>query len=257
MDPAYVATHLEEEQRHWWFQGRLAVLRSVLRATLPPGRLRIVEIGCGGGALLALSAEFGEVVGVEATEAFLDAARRRGLPVLRGSLPDALPLDPDSFDGVFLFDVLEHIEDDRAALRAVRRILKPGGLLICTGPAYPWLWGPHDEVLGHRRRYTARTLRQVALDADLRPLRVTYFNTLLAPAIVLVRALRRRRYRPSDVGIPGGRPPAHDLVRPAPVLNALFARIFAWEAGLLRWVDLPFGISVLMVACRPPREAPL
>lgn len=248
MDPAYVATYLAEEQHHWWFLGRQAVLRSVLRATLPPGRLRLAEIGCGGGALLGSAAEFGEVVAIEASGEFLQVARQLGFTVLPGSLPDQLPLDPNSCDGVFLFDVLEHIEDDRAALRAVGRVLKPGGLLICTVPAYQWLWSPHDEIQGHRRRYTARGFIRMVREAGLHPVRTTYFNTLLALPIILVRLLRRRRTRASHTGAR----PSHDLVRPAPKLNALLARIFALEAGLLRRVNLPFGISVLMVARRPP-----
>lgn len=260
MDPAYVAAHVEEEPRHWWFLGRQAVLRSVLRATLPPGRLRLAEIGCGTGALLAATAEFGEVVGVETSGDFLEVARRRGFTVLSGALPDQLPLDPASYDGVFLFDVLEHIEDDREALKAVGRVLKPGGLLICTVPAYQWLWSPHDEVLGHRRRYTARGLARVASEAGLRPLRTTYFNSLLALPVVMVRLLRRwRGHAPTPEAHPRqrcGSPPAqtrHDLVRPAPLLNTLFARLFALEASLLRRVNLPFGISLLLVADRPAR----
>ncbi len=256
MDPGYVAVHIEEEARHWWFLGRQALLLSVLRATLPPGKLRLAEIGCGGGALLAAAAEFGDVVGVEASAEFLAAARRRGFTVLPGSLPDRLPLDPGSCDGVLLFDVLEHIEDDRAALRAVGRVLRPGGLLICTVPAYQWLWSPHDEALGHRRRYTARGLSRLAREAGLRPLRATYFNTLLALPIIGARLLRR--WRSHAVRAPGPSVrvptwPGHDLVRPAPWLNAFLARVFSWEAGLLRWVDLPFGVSVLLVARRPSR----
>lgn len=162
MDPAYVAAHVEEEEHHWWFLGRQAVLLSVLRDTLPPGRLRLAEIGCGGGALLAAAAEFGEVVGVEASGDFLEVARQRGFTVLSGALPDQLPLDPGSCDGVLLFDVLEHIEEDRAALRAVGRVLKPGGLLICTVPAYQWIWSPHDEVPEALRR---GEIRQVRLEA--------------------------------------------------------------------------------------------
>ncbi len=263
MDPGYIAVHIEEEPRHWWFLGRQAVLLSVLRATLPSGKLRLAEIGCGGGGLLAAAAEFGDVVGVEASAEFLAAARRRGLTVLPGSLPDRLPLDPGSCDGVLLFDVLEHIEDDRAALRAVGRVLRPGGLLICTAPAYQWLWSSHDEALGHRRRYTARGLSRVAREAGLHPLRATYFNTLLAFPIIVARLLRRWRSAavgaPRPLARPGlrrGYPPArpgHDLVRPASWLNRLFARVFSWEASLLRWVDLPFGVSVLLVARRPSR----
>ncbi|MBI4590969.1 MAG: class I SAM-dependent methyltransferase [Candidatus Rokubacteria bacterium] len=247
MDPGYIATHVEEDQHHWWFLGRRAVLLSVLRAALPRGRLRVVEIGCGSGTFLPAAAEFGDVVGVEATTEFLEVARRRGFTVLRGSLPDQLPLEADSCDAALLFDVLEHLGDDRAALRAVRRILKPGGLLVCTVPAYQWLWSSHDEVLGHRRRYTTGGLRWVAKEAGLRPLRATYFNTLLALPIVGVRLLRRWRTPAFGPGTQRG----HDLIRPAPWLNALLTRLFSLEAGLLRWINLPFGVSVLLVARRP------
>lgn len=239
MDPAYVAVHVEEDERHWWFLGRRAVLRSVLKAAFPLGGLRLVEIGCGSGALLETAAEFGEVVGVEASPDFLEVARRRGFSVLPGSLPDRLPLPAESFDGVLLLDVLEHIEDDRAALQALARVLRPGGLLVCTVPAYSWLWSAHDEALGHQRRYTRRALTLVARAAGFRPMRVSYFNTLLAPPVVVVRLLRRWRGRRG-----------HDLARPAPLLNGLLGRIFSWEAALLRWTNLPFGVSILMVARR-------
>lgn len=239
MDSAYVATHVEEDRRHWWFLGRQAVLRSALEAAFPQGGRRLVEIGCGTGAFLPVAAKLGEVVGVEASPDFREAARRRGFTVLPGSLPDRLPPGLGFVDGVLLFDVLEHIEEDREALRTVAGLLRPGGLLICTVPAYPWLWSPHDEALGHRRRYTRRGLSEVARAAGLRPLRVSHFNTLLAPPIVAVRLLRR-----------WCRSGGHDLTRPARPLNALLTRVFSLEAALLRWTDLPFGVSILMVARR-------
>src|SRR5438093_5748938 len=65
MDPAYVATHVEEDRRHWWFRGRLAVLLAILRRVLPPGHARLLELGCGTGNVLAALAEFGEAVGME------------------------------------------------------------------------------------------------------------------------------------------------------------------------------------------------
>lgn len=240
MDPGYVAAHIEEDPHHWWFLGRRAVLSSVLRGVLPRGALRLAEIGCGTGSLLSMSAEFGDVVGIEACPDLLEVARRSGFTVLRGSLPDDLPIEAGSLDGVLLFDVLEHISDDRAALRAVAGLLKPGGTLVLTVPAYRWLWSAHDDALGHHRRYTARSLRRLAKGAGLRPSRTTYFNTILALAVMGVRLLRRWR------GIRG-----HDLVRPPASVNALLARIFTLEASLLRWVNFPFGVSVLLIArCR-------
>lgn len=240
MDPGYVATHVAEDQHHWWFRGRRAALVSVLRTVLPRRRLKLVEIGCGSGSLLPAAAEFGDVLGVDASEGFLAAARQRGFTVLAGALPDQLPLPAGVFDGVFLFDVLEHLEDDRAALSAAGRILKPGGVLVCTVPAYQWLWSAHDEALGHRRRYTVGGLMQIARDVGLQPLRMTYFNTLLALPIVGIRLLKRWRGRAG-----------HDLRRPSAPLNALLAWVFSLEAGLLRCANLPFGVSVLLIARRP------
>lgn len=239
MDPAYAATHAAEDQHHWWFRGRRAVVVSVLRSVFPDGKLKLVEIGCGSGSLLPAAAEFGDVVGVETSPDLSAVARQRGFTVLSGSLPDQLPLAAGYYDGVLLFDVLEHVDDDREALSAAGRILRPGGLLVCTVPAYQWLWSSHDELVGHRRRYTARCLKRVARDAGFHPLRTTYFNTLLAPPIVGIRLLKRW------YGATG-----HDLSRPAAPLNAVLAWVFSLEAGLLRCANFPFGVSVLLIARR-------
>ena len=239
MDPGYVAVHAEEDRRHWWFLGRQAIILAEMARWLPAGRLRLAELGCGSGGLLTGLARFGEVVGVEADPALREAARRRGLPVLSGTLPDDIPLAPGTLDAACLFDVLEHLDDDGRALARTRSLLVPGGLLFVTVPAYAWLWSRHDEILGHRRRYTARGLRLLAERAGFRVERLTYFNTLLAAPIILVRLLHRAMGRDT-----------HDLSRPPAPVNRLLARCFALEARLLRWTASPFGISVLMVAGR-------
>jgi SAM-dependent methyltransferase len=239
MDPAYAAVHAEEDRAHWWFLGRRAVILAEMARRLPAGRARIAELGCGSGGMLEALSRFGTAVGVE-TDAVLRArAQERGLDVRAGALPDAIPLHPGRWDAVCLFDVLEHVDDEAGALAACRRLLVPGGRLFVTVPAYAWLWSRHDELLGHRRRYTARGLRQVAKRAGFTVERLTYFNTILAPPIMAVRmvraALRRR---------------GHDLDRPAPWLNRALAACFSAEARLLRWTSPPFGISILLVARR-------
>jgi SAM-dependent methyltransferase len=240
MDVEYIATHASEEEHHWWFIGRRAVILGVARELFGRGGHRLAEIGCGTGSLLDALSEFGEVIGVEASAEFLRVARRHGRSVRFGALPDAVPLPPGSMDGVLLLDVLEHIEDDRKALAAVRDLLRPGGLLLCTVPAYQVLWSAHDVVLGHRRRYTAAGLRSLLGSVGLQATRVTYFNAFLAPPIAVVRLLGRR-----------WRSRHHDLVPFPQWLNGLFARLFAFEAVLLRRVNFPFGISLLAVARHP------
>ncbi len=241
MDPAYAATHAEADLAHWWFLGRRAIIVSEIARWLPEGPRRIAELGCGSGGLLPSIGRLGEVIGVEADPFLRATARERGLDVVAGALPDAVPLPAGELDAVCLFDVLEHLDDDGRALRAAAALLKPGGLLFVTVPAYGWLWTRHDEVLGHRRRYTARQLRHRLLDAGLAVERLTYFNALLAPPIILARLGGRLVGRRS-----------HDLGRPWAPLNRWLARCFAAERHLLRWSTLPFGISLLAAARRPP-----
>jgi SAM-dependent methyltransferase len=240
MDPAYAAVHAEEDRAHWWFRGRRAVILAEMARRLSGDRLRLAELGCGSGGMLEAIGRFGTAVGVETDRALRERARERGLDVRGGALPDAVPLEPARWDAVCLFDVLEHLDDEAAALAACRRLLAPRGRLFVTVPAYAWLWSRHDELLGHRRRYTARSLRQVVEQAGFTVERLTYFNTLLAPPIMAVRLVRAAL-----------RSPGHDLDRPAPLVNRVLAACFSAEARLLGWTSVPFGISILLAAGRP------
>jgi SAM-dependent methyltransferase len=242
MDPAYAAVHAEEDRAHWWFRGRRAVILAEMSRRLPAGRGRLAELGCGSGGMLEALGRFGEAVGVETDPALRARALERGLDVRAGALPDAVPLEAGRWDAVCLLDVLEHVDAEAAALAACRRLLVPEGRLFITVPAYAWLWSRHDEVLGHRRRYTAGRLRRAVEAAGLVVERLTYFNTLLAPPIMAVRLARAALRRPG-----------HDLDRPAPWLNRALAVCFAAEAPLLRWISPPFGISILLVARRRER----
>src|SRR5262249_39050980 len=140
MDALYIAHHLEQDRGHWWFRGRLAVLQAVLRRALPRGRHRLLDLGCGSGNVLETLAEFGAAVGVDRDERMIAAARRAGLDVRRGTLPDDLAVPEGWADVVLLLDVLEHLDDERPALATARRALAPGGRLVVTVPAYRWLW---------------------------------------------------------------------------------------------------------------------
>ena len=239
MDPAYVAVHIEEDRSHWWFRGRLAVIRASLRRALPARRVRLLELGCGSGNVLAALGEFGEAVGMDAHEDLTAAARAAGLDVRFGHLPDDLGVPPGWAEVVLLLDVIEHVDDDVAALRAARAAVGEGGLLVVTVPAYQWLWSGHDEVLGHRRRYTAAGLRAAVERAGFEVLRVSYFNTLLFPLLAAVRGWKRLR---GDRG--------HDLRRPTAPLNRLLEGVFAFERHLVPRLPLPFGASLLLIGRR-------
>jgi SAM-dependent methyltransferase len=239
MDPAYVAVHAEEDRRHWYFRGRLAVLVAVLGRVVESRPARLVELGCGTGNVLEALGEFGEAVGVETNETLVAAARAAGLDVRRGALPHDLPVAPGWADVVLLLDVIEHLDDDVGALRAARTLLRDGGTLVVTVPAYAWLWSGHDVALGHRRRYTARGLGVTVERAGFVVRRASYFNTVLFPPLALVRLAKRVARRAG-----------HDLHRPAGLVNRLLERCFALERHVVPRAALPFGASVVLVARR-------
>ena len=240
MDPAYLAAHVEEDRRHWYFRGRATVINAALRRVLPPRRLRLVDIGCGTGAVLRDLGELGDAVGIEANDTLLAVARSAGLDARKGALPDDLPIAPGWADVVLLLDVIEHLDDDLGALHGAAALLGTGGVLVLTVPAYPWLWSAHDAILGHRRRYVARGLRRLVERAGYRVERLTYFNTVLFPAIAGRRLYKRWR---------GDN--RHDLERPGPLVNSALERLFSLERHVVPTVALPFGTSLFVVARRP------
>ena len=239
MDRAYVAAHVEEDRAHWWFRGRRAILTALLRRRVARRGLRLLELGCGSGNMREAVGEFGEAVGMEPDEALAAAARAAGVDVRRGTLPHDRVVPEGWPDVVLLLDVLEHLDDDSTALKTAYALLRGGGALVITVPAYDWLWSGHDVVLGHRRRYTARRLSGRVESAGFTVEYVGYFNALLLPAVAAWRAWKRLRGTDH-----------HDLVRPPAPVNSVLTGLFSLEALLVPRMRLPFGSSIVLVGRR-------
>lgn len=232
------------EDRHWWFEGRRAICRKVLAAFLPPRPLAILDAGCGGGGNLPMLRPFGQLHAFEMDDGLrAQAAARNVAPVLPGALPDAVPYEGQTFDLITLFDVLEHVGDDRAALAALHARLAPGGTLFLTVPALPLLWSRHDTAHHHFRRYRRGGLCALLERAGFQVRYASYFNTLLFPAALAVRLIQR--VLPARAEADGG------LKLPAPWLNRLLCALFAAERHLMPRFRLPVGVSLLIVATRP------
>jgi len=228
------------EQTHWWFTARRDILAAEIARLPLPKPARILEVGCGTGGNLELLKTFGEVRAIEPdAESRAYAAERSGVTVQGGLLPDGLPDLGGPFDLVAAFDVIEHVDDDAGAVAALAARLKPGGFLVTTVPAYAWLWSRHDAQHHHKRRYTRPAYRR--LFDGLKVRRATYFNSVLFPPIAAVRLAR------TAARIEGG----DDEALPPPPLNGLLRRLFGAEKALLAATDLPFGVSILLIAERP------
>lgn len=230
----------ELQRDHWWFAARREILESEIGRLPLPRPARILEVGCGPGGNLELLKRFGEVRAIEPDdESRLYASESAGVTVDGGLLPDGLPDLGGPFDMVCAFDVIEHVDDDAGAVAALGDLLKPGGFLVATVPAYAWMWSEHDAKHHHKRRYAMADFRK--LFAGLKVRRATHFNSVLFPPIAAVRLAK------SAAGIRGG----DDEAMPSPALNKVLRGLFASERQLLKATDLPFGVSILLIAERP------
>jgi SAM-dependent methyltransferase len=240
MDRDYELQTHQAEDRHWWYRGRRKVLDRVIAGLRLPARAEILDAGCGSGRNMIELARHGAVTGVELSETSVRLARERAAgEVIEGSVLE-MPFEADSFDLAASLDVIEHLEDDIAALRELRRVVKPGGALLVTVPAYQWLWSGHDEVNHHFRRYTRRSLQCAGEQAGWQQARTTYFNSLLLPAAIMLRVLDRFNRKTTESSL--------DLwVPPAPI-NWLLERPLQLEAAMIaRGGRIPAGLSLLAV----------
>lgn len=246
MEPAEYGVMHQQEMVHWWFRGRRALLERLLIRHGPVGRepFRVLDFGCGTGGNSVGYAALGEVVGVEPDrEALRFAASRRTatrhrLDYCRGG-GTALPFRGASFDAVIASDVLEHIADDQAAAKEVARVLRPGGVFIFSVPAHPWLWSAHDVALWHQRRYRRSELVRLLEAAGFEIRWLSYWNSVLFPAVVARRVLASRL---------GDRTAVSDTVLPSRPVNTALTRILLAEAWALGWLRFPFGVSLVGAA---------
>jgi SAM-dependent methyltransferase len=228
------------EDRHWWYRGRRRVLSRTIERLGLPAPARILDAGCGSGRNMVDLARRGTVTGVEISPTSVELARARRVgEVVEGSVM-AMPFAERSFDFAVCLDVIEHLPDDRAALRELRRVLAPDAPLLVTAPAYQWLWSGHDKINHHCRRYSRDTLEQAARDAGWECVYITHFNALLLPVAIALRALDRLHTGTTESSL--------DLWVPPAPLNWLLEKPLALEAEAIgRGGKIPVGLSLLAV----------
>ena len=241
MEPAAYRKMAETEDRHWWFCGRRAVASAVIDSLGLPANISVLEIGAGTGGNIPMLSRYGAVTAVEMDDsARYIAAEKTDMEFLAGHLPDGLPKFDRKFDLICMFDVLEHVEKDHAALEAIAGLLAPGGRLVLTVPAHQWLWSHHDEVLHHFRRYSRSGLADVLRDAGYEIQRLTFTNSALFPAAAAARFLDRGLSKDKEAASSGS-----DI--PPKFANAVMKELFRSERHLLGRFDLPMGLGLLAV----------
>ena len=245
---------LLEEDRHWWFASRTRALNAVMEPILPKtSDFRLLDVGCGAGNMIHHLSRYGRVKGVDIDERPVKVARERGYDVDQFDATNPMPFDDNSFDAVTSLDVIEHNEEDMAILTDSYRILKPGGHIIITVPAFMWLWSHNDDIGAHVRRYTAAEIKQKLTQAGFEIRRVTYNNFFVFPMAAALILLRRFSKAEPELA-------SHLLdeeeyqveMEPAsPLVNAVLTLVGQVEAALIRYVNLPVGTSLIVVGQKP------
>lgn len=253
------------EETHWWYRGRRELVRDSLRRHAPPARpLQVLDVACATGMSFRFLSDIGQIRGVDISDETIRYCAMRGIDRIVKADAMKLPFAAASYDAVLALDAFEHFDDDLAAMREIWRVLRPGGVLVATVPAFMSLWSPHDDAYHHKRRYRRAQFRERLQAAGFDVERVSYTTMILFVPVFLMRRWRRLREGGGSNGAApaaAASPAAHgkkevsvvsDFAVPFPrPVEALASVITTAEVALERHVNLPFGVSLLAVLRKP------
>lgn len=250
MDKSYVQQYGQLENSHWWFIIRRRIILQSLQKFIPPvqqGKLKILNAGAAAGGSSQWLSALGEVVSLEQDPLFLSYLADQQIEVIDASVTN-IPLADNSFDLVCAFDVIEHVDDDQLAVSELLRVCKPGGHLCITVPAFQSLWGNHDVVNGHRRRYKKNQLQALFKRMPATERYISYFNSLLFIPVFLFRKMQ------SLFSLSSAASGQSDFIyfKKNDWVNGLLKKVFGAEVSLSRFVKFPVGVSLLMIAQKEP-----
>ena len=233
----------ELEQEYWWFVGLRKIIKTLLDLSGGVSReMRVLDVGCGTGALLnELREKADYVVGVDNSAEALDFCRLRGHENLVKADGASLPFRDEEFDIVTAIGVIEHISDDKRFLSELQRVLKKNGRLVLMTSSFPFLWTQADVANDHKKRYYLRVLEKEIHKHGFSTLRFSHFNFILFPALAAMLIGHRL--------IKGLNSPKPERILPMPpaAINRLLTLVLMLEANLIKWFRLPWGVSMIGV----------
>lgn len=247
MDQSYFKEYHTLERKNWWFTVRRKILSERIDHLLQkPRNISSLNVGAATGITSDMLTKFGTVMSVEYDKECYEFTRSfLSTPIICGSITD-LPFENESFDLVCAFDVIEHVEDDVTAVNELYRVCKTGGHIAITIPAYMFLWGPHDVINQHYRRYKLKQVTKLLNNHNGSIVYKTYYNSILFLPIMLFRilawiinAFKRKKKTPASSD--------HDIFGTEGVFNNILAGIFNIDYYLLKWgARFPAGVSIMI-----------
>jgi SAM-dependent methyltransferase len=228
------------EQNHWWFVVRREMFKKYLSAA--PKDAAILDVGVGSGSNLRMLKEAGftNYQGFDFSPLAKKFCEEKNLGAVKvGDICDSGFAD-NSYDVILFTDVVEHIENDLLALKEVVRILKPNGKIIITAPCFMSLWGNHDVVSMHQRRYLLGEIKDKITQAEMKIIQSYYFNFFLFVPILIFRKLTK---------IFAIEIKSENAVN-SKFLNKIFTTLFRLDVLLAKKIKFPFGVSAFILASK-------
>jgi 2-polyprenyl-3-methyl-5-hydroxy-6-metoxy-1,4-benzoquinol methylase len=241
MDKQYERLYHHLESSHWWFKSRRHLIMQLINSLDLSYKAKILDIGCSSGPLIKSLNQQGyqQVYGIDFSKNAISLCVKKRLKQVAVMDAASPAIKADQFDLIIASDILEHLQNDMAALKQWRRILKPNGVMIVIVPAFNFLWSSHDEVNHHFRRYTKHRLNQALNQNRLHLLRSSYssFSSFLPAA--LLRLFQRKTHKKSS---------SFQLNDRLSIFNPLLTTIVKLENYGLNYINFPFGVSVFAIA---------
>lgn len=239
MHPTEIDRMSQLEERHWWFQGKQILVESFLGPLDIEGMS--LDVGCGTGLMLQSLSKRGKACGIDVSEMAVNLCRRKTNAFLVRGTGSQIPFAEESFDLVTLLDIIEHTRDDAAVLKEAYRVCKTGGSVLVTVPAFSFLWGSHDVIHHHVKRYRRNELAALGAEAGFTVQRISYTNFFIFLPVLVRRVFSRATH--SDES---------DLKEAPFWLNRFLTWLYRLEAAFLKNHDFPWGVSLLMLLNKPP-----
>lgn len=234
----------ELQKNGWWFgNARNKLVGGLLKKYIPDYVYKkALDVGCSEGAFLDyLSDKQIDVQAIDIDNNAIEFCKERGYvsQVRYGNLLN-IPYADETFDIVFLLDIVEHVQDDHKAISEVNRVLRPNGSAILIVPAYQWLWSANDLAYHHQRRYSLNLVKKLVRSKDFKLTFLSFFNSLLFPIFVIFTMIAKFSKRTS----------ASTVVKPVPgFINFLLTKLMQFERWIIinAGIKLPFGSSIILM----------
>lgn len=243
MDPSEYENIFRNEDTHFFYLSVRENLAKFLERALPAGNARLLDAGCGTGGFLKYLSKLGDVCGVDVSDTAIEYASKNGLVCQKASI-ESLPFSDNSFDAVTCVDVIYHMNvgSEAQAVKELKRVLKPNGVLAMRVPAFECLFSAHDVTVQTRKRYRVHEVRQLLERAEFKIERLSYCHaSLFLPAFLKAQIAR---LRPAD---------GHSGVEEtSAVVNNIVTAILRAENCLIQaGFDFSFGLGIIAIARKP------